>query len=67
MTSSLFYPFKWPKILIDKSPNGKKKGKVMCITELLVKLNKILGEKTQINTIKGEKEVIATDLMHIKC
>ena len=45
----------------------KKKGKVLCITELLVKLNKMLGEKTQINTIKSEEEVIAIDLMHIKC
>ena len=68
LTSSLFYPFKWPKILIGKSNGEKeKKGKVMWITELLVKLNKMLWEKTQINTIKSEKAVIATDLMHIKC
>ena len=44
----------------------KIKGKIICITELLVKLNKMLGKKIQINTIKSEKEVIATDLMHIK-
>lgn len=47
LTSSLFYPFKWPKILIGKSNGEKeKKGKVMWITELLVKLNKMLREKT---------------------
>lgn len=68
LTSSLFYPFKWPKILIGKSNGEKeKKGKVMWNTDLLVKLNKMLQEKTQINTIKSEKAVIATDLMHIKC